>query len=118
VLRRPFESKHIYWVASYGVGFVLSEIRNVESRVAHIFVALGRVGRRPLLCAQDPQVFCALYSLAVITFSSLYSFLVSLVWARNAESDVLAQLRFCRGTLFSLGSCVGVGFGAPVIAMA
>jgi hypothetical protein len=34
-------------------------------RVALFFLTLGRVGRRPLLCAQHPQVFCApsLYSL-------------------------------------------------------
>jgi len=33
--------------------------------LAFFFVALERVGRRPLLCARDPQFFCApsLYSL-------------------------------------------------------
>ena len=28
-------------------------------RVSLFFLTLGRVGHRPLLCAQDPQIFCA-----------------------------------------------------------
>ena len=44
----------------------------------------------------------------------LYNLSLTIVTrARNAESDVLVQIRFPGNPLFSLG-CVGVGFGAPV----
>ena len=72
-------------------------------KVALFFLTLGRVGRRPLLCAQDPQVF-------------LCSFFVLSSQRVSCAAFLSARLGFCfRGISFFRRSCVGACFGAPVI---
>jgi hypothetical protein len=74
---------------------------------------MGIVGRRPLLCAQDPQVFCA-----PSLFSLLKGFPVRQKKSLRASFSSVWVLQLRGGISFVRGSCVGACFGAPVIAMA